>query len=81
VVRNNCLKLAVGDDPVLGHNVPDRDIVRRELERDTTRLSGVDVETLKVAEQAGRLTRSSWEHNVKLGNVAAEHLTSVLNVG
>lgn len=48
-------KVAIGDNPALGDNIPDRKVVVGETERDSLGRSRVEVDAVKVAKDARRL--------------------------
>jgi len=59
-------KLAVGASPGLADDVPDRDVVRRELDRDALGRAASELDVLEAAEDLGRLASRGGEAEVEL---------------
>jgi hypothetical protein len=73
--------LTIGNDPALGHNIPDGEVVIGKLEVNSLCHSGVEVDALKVSKDPGRLSRGVGEGNVQLRNLAAIDIPNVGDIG
>lgn len=79
VSRNYSRVLSIWYGPALGHHVPDREVVRGEVEGDFGTSARVEIDAGEIAEHAGWLAGIGREGDVELRNFAAVDCASVFD--